>query len=258
MHVARCWLGAALLGLFACANDDADEKFSDDFQPNELNASYGAFAEDGNLRIYAALLGSKGFVRLRGGDTIEVDVNGARMPTRERVLDDKVHYIVEMPAPPTDTEIAITFVRGVERVVGRIKLAGDFALKSPPATVKIGQSAEIDLDPQPDLSKWPGFFGPSLIAKAEVSGECVEAGTQGVPLCSVDSPPNACKQGYPTRFDASKLVLRPGSKGCELGVQVRLTSNPSPFEGTGPAKQSFKGGGFEGHRGRTFKLQLTE
>jgi hypothetical protein len=257
-HSPWC-LASLLIGLVpACSAADDDDKFSNSHDVSELNASYGAFADEGRLKVYAALLGPKGFVRLRGGDTFEVDINGQRTATTERLLDAKVHYIADVPAPPGETEVAVTFVRGVERVVGKIRIYSAFTLKSPPPSLKMGQSAEIDLDPRPDLSKWPGFFGPGLVAKAEVIGDCLESGSQQIELCSAKSEPGKCTQGYPLRLDAGKLVPRPSSKGCNLAVQVRLTSGGSPFEGVGPAKKSFKGGGFEGHRLRTFETQLTE
>ena len=96
------------------------------------------------------------------------------------------------------------------------------------------------------------------MAKAAVLGDCLEKSEQQLDLCATDSAPGKCTQGYPLKLDAAKLTLRPSSKGCELTVQVQLTSRASPFEGIGPAKESFAGGGFEGHRNRSFKLQLTE
>ncbi|MBN9165192.1 MAG: hypothetical protein BGO98_28935 [Myxococcales bacterium 68-20] len=260
-HARWCLAGLFLLLLSvpACSSDsDDDDKFSESHQLSELNASYGAFADEGRLRVYAALLGRKGFVRLRGGDTIEIDIGGQRTPSTERLLGDKVHYIADVPAPPGETEVTITFVRGLERVVGKIRIYSAFTLTKAPSTLKIGESAEIDIDPRPDLSKWPGFFGPGLIAKAELIGSCLETGSQQIELCAVDGEPGKCTQGYPLKLDPGKLIFTPGSKGCEVAVQVRLNSGGSPFEATGPAKQSFKGGGFEGHRLRSFELQLTQ
>jgi hypothetical protein len=240
---------------------NAPEKFSDHYQPNQLNASYGAFAADGTLKIFTALLGEKGFVRLRGGDTIEVEVNGQKTPTTERILDGgKVHYIASMPNSATaDTEIKATFVRGVDRVVGKIKLAGDFTLKTPPTTAKIGESPQIDLDPRPDLTKWTGPLGISLNAKAEVNGPCLDPDPQELALCSADSEGAQCKHAYPLKLDTTKLKLKAGSTGgCEVNVQVRLRSGGTPFESEGPANAKFKGGGWEGYRTRTFKMQLTQ
>lgn len=225
---------------------------------SELNASYGAFADESRLRIFAALLGRQGFVRLRGGDTIEIDVDGQRVPSTERLLGDRVHYIADVPAPSGETEVRITFVRGVERVVGKIRIYSAFELKAPPSRLKKGERAEIDVDPRPDLSKWPGFFGPGLVAKAELIGDCIETGSQLVELCAADSEEGKCTQAYPLTLDAAKLVLRPGASACNVAVHVRLAAGGSPFEGTGPAKEKFKGGGFEGYRVRAFDLELTD
>ncbi|MBX3215392.1 MAG: hypothetical protein KF850_25370 [Labilithrix sp.] len=262
MHHARwCLLGLLplLVSAPACSNDsEDDDKFSESHQVSELNASYGAFADDGRLRIFAALLGRKGFVRLRGGDTIEIDVDGQRTPNTERLLDDRVHYIADVPAPRGETEVTVTFVRGVERVVGKIRIYSAFDLKAPPTSLKKGASAEIDVDPRPDLSKWPGFFGPGLVGKAELIGECIETGSQLVDLCARGSEAGKCTQAYPLSLDSSKLILRPGTSSCNVAVHVRLAAGGSPFEGTGPAKETFKGGGFEGYRVRAFDLELTD
>lgn len=254
----RTRLAAALVLVAACSSDDS-EKFSDHYEPNELIASYGAFADDANLRVYAALIGTSGFVRLRGADSFEIEIDGERMAPTERILDDRVHYIVETPAPPTDTEVVITFVRGAERVTGKMTLTGAFALKSPPASAKKGESVQIDVEPRPDLSKWQGNFGPTLVAKAKVVGECIESGAQdNVPLCAADGKPGECKQGYPLVLDTSKLSFVPDTKGCDVGVEVKLTSRGAPFEGMGPTKQTFKGGGFDGHRFKSFNMTITE
>ncbi|HVH48087.1 MAG TPA: hypothetical protein VM925_37395 [Labilithrix sp.] len=250
-----CLAGALLLVVGACSNDDED--FSEQYKISELNASYGAFAHEERLRVYAALLGPKGFVRLRGGDTIEIEIDGVRVSTTERMLDGRVNYVADVPAPPGESEVAITFVRGVERVVGKIKLYSAFNVVAPPATLPRTGSVDIDVDPRPDLSKWPGFFGPSLVAKAEVLGDCLETGAQRIDLCAKDSPAGKCTQGYPLKLDAATLIPST-TKGCQLAVQVRLMSGAKPFEGTGPAKESFKGGGFEGYRLRSFTTQLLE
>lgn len=256
----RTGLAAAFVLVAACSGDssDDDEKFSDHYQANELTASYGAFADDANLRVFAALLGTKGFVRLRGSDTFEIEIDGKRMTPNERILGDRVHYIVEAPPPPTDTEVVVTFVHGAERVVGRIKLTGAFALKSPPRSAKKGEGIQIDLEPRPDLSKWQSILGPTLVARARVVGECIESGAQDdIPLCAVDAKPGECKQGYPLVLDTSKLRFVPGTKSCDVGVEVKLTSR-GQFEGAGATKQSFKGGGFDGHRLKSFDVTITE
>ncbi len=264
MQLARSWMVFSIALAFAgvgCTSttSSSSEEYSDSYALGEMNASYGAFADEGSLRIYTALLGTKGFVRLRGGDAFEIDVNGARVPSVERVdLDGKVHYIAEItPAPAGDTDVAITFVRNLERVKTTMKLYKAFVIKSPPASVKLGQSVAVDVDPAPDLSKWPGFFGPSLQAKAEVGGSCIEGESQQIDLCSPTTAPGKCEQSYPLSFDSSKLKLKSGASGCDLAVQTRLTSSATPFEALGPAKQTFKGGGMEGYRLKSFSMQLT-
>lgn len=253
----RVMLGSALailgaLPLGGCGTDDED--YSEHYAISALNASYGAFAEDGRLKVYAALLGDKGFVRLRGGDTFEIDVDGTRVPSTERLLDGKVHYIADVPEPAGETEVAITFVRGVERVRTSMKLYSLFTVPSPPTVLQAGGKVDIDIDPRPDLSKWPGFFGPSLVGRAEVLGDCV--GSQQFALCSKDSTADKCTQAYPLVLDAAKLVAS-SSSSCPITVKIRLTSAASAFEGEGPQKQTFKGGGFDGHRGVSLPMQLT-
>jgi len=269
MQVARVLTLFSFVALTASAsggctsevsNPSTPEKFSDTYQLNELNASYGAFAADGGLRVFTALLGKQGFVRLRGGDTIEVEVNGTKMPTTERLLDDKVHYIVDMPeAPKGDIEIKAAFVRGVDKVVGTIKIAADFSIKSSPPTAKVGDPApEFDIDPRPDLTKWTGPLGATLTARAELNGPCLEPDPQQIQLCSVESQGAECKHGYPLKLDMSKLKFKPGQTSCEANVQLRLTSGGTPFEAEGPGGQKFKGGGWEGYRTRTFKMQVAQ
>jgi hypothetical protein len=248
-------LGLLVLAMTPACGDDEEETFSNSFDTTEMNASLGAFADEGRLRVYAAVLGPKGFLRLRGGDTFEIEIDGQRVATNERVLNDKIHYIADVPVPPAETTVTVTFVRGVERTVGKIRLYSAFTVKAPPATMKKNALTEIDIDPRPDLSKWPGFFGPGLNAKAEVNGDCIEGGSQQIDLCAANSEPGKCTQGYPLQLDTKKLRT---TGNCKVAVQVRLTSGASPFEGTGPEKKSFKGGGFEGYRLRSFETQLVD
>lgn len=238
-----------------CSNDD--DEYTDHYAINQINGSFGAFADETNMRVLAAFLAEGGFLKLRSGDTVEVDVNGARASTYQRELEDKVHYVVDMPPPPGETEVVITFVRGTERVVGKARIAAAFDFVSPPTTAKLNQALDVDLDPRPDLSKWPGFFGPALVAKAEIKGDCLESGQQNMDLCGVESEPGKCTQGYPLRIDLGKLIYRPNTTSCELAVQVRLTAGGSKYEGTGPKKETFAGGGFESYRAKAFKVTVT-
>lgn len=257
MHGARLGLlGVVLLVGSACSSSPDEEKFSDHYRVDELNASLGAFADEERLKVYAALLGKKGFVRLRGGDTIEVVINGEKVPTIERLLGDRIHYIADVPAPPPETEVTVSLVRGLERAAGTIRLYSEFSIVEAPSELKLGESAEVDIDPRPDLSEWPGFFGPGLIAKAEIIGDCLETGVQQLSLCGVASESEKCTQGYPMKLDFSELLPLPNSKGCDLTVQVRLTTRGS-LEKRDDATSSFKGGNFEGYRLNTFTMRLS-
>lgn len=260
LRALRLVKGAILPGAIlvsGCTSEVAGEdEYSDKYRIDQLNASYGAFADEGNLRVFAALLGEKGFVRLRGADRIEITVDGQPAASRERIIDKRIHYIAELAPPPGATEISIAFVRGAERVVGTIKLAGAFAVPGAPATLRIGDVATLDVDPRPDPAAFRTFFGPTLAGRAELHGDCLEPSPQQIPLCAEGSTAADCKPGYPMRLDTTKIKLRADTTSCEVAVQVRLVTTHAPIEGEGPEKTKFKGGGFEGHRLRSFTARL--
>lgn len=239
-----------------CSSDD--DTYTDHYAINQLNGSYGAFADEANLRILAAFLGDGGFLKLRSGDAVEIDVNGQRAAHTLRELDDKIHYVVDLAPPREETDVTITFVRGTERVVNKVKIPAAFELVKVPSAAKFLERVDVDVDPRPDLSKWPGFFGTGLIAKAEISAPCLEGGSQKIDLCGADSPADKCVQGYPLRIDLGKLLFVPNTTTCELSVQLRLSSGGGKWEGIGPKQEAFKGGGFEAYRAKSFKLTVNQ
>jgi hypothetical protein len=218
----------------------------------QMNGSYGAFSDGTKLELFVAYI-SDGFLLLRDGDTASVDVNGTAVPLTERIEDDKVHYIGELASPPREPVVTVTFVRGGESVVGKVRIAPAFELKAPPSAAKLGDTVAIDIDPRPNLEEWKGALGPLIHHLVEVHGDCIdEEKQQKIELCAKDSPAGTCTIAYPLPFDTSKILVREGATGCEVDVQVRLETGAPPGEG------KFGGGVFEGLQHRRFKLALTK
>lgn len=216
-----------------------------------LSASYGAFSNGQSMDIFVAVLGD-GFMLLRDGDSVSADVNGTAVPLTERIEDDKVHYVAEVKTPPAEPVVTVTFTRGAEKVVGKVRLAPNFEAKSPPTSAKIGDVVPLDLDPRPDLSSFQTALGPSIHHAIEVHGECIDDDKQKkIEVCAKDSPQGSCKIEYPLPWDTSKVVLKDGSTGCEVEAQIRLESPAPTWEG------KFNGG-FEGVQGRKIKVTLTK
>lgn len=257
----RSALSLALLTAFtvtACSigKDDSPKelKKSSSHSLDKINGSYGAFSDGTKLELFVAYVGD-GFLLLRDGDNVSVDVNGNVVPLAERIEDDKVHYVAELPSPPREPVVTVTFTRGSQKVVGKVNIAPAFELKSPQSSAKHGDVVPIDLDPRPDLAleQWKGILGPLIHHVVEVHGDCIDEENQKkIELCSKDSPEGTCKIEYPLQWDTSKILLKAGSTGCEVDVQVRLETGAPPGEG------QFKGGVFEGLQHRRFKLALTK
>lgn len=235
-----------VLGLFlvtACSvgNDNPKELKTTDSVPIEkLNASYGAFSDGKRIELFVALL-NDGFLLVRGGDNVVVDVNGTVAQLTERIEDDKVHYLGDFASPPDEPVVGVTFTRGSEKVVGKVRIAPAFEMKSPPTSAKVGDKVSLDIEPRPDLAKWQGPLGPVINHAVEIHGDCINKGVQKMPMIAE----------YPLTWDTSRIELVPGSNGCELDVQMRLETNAESFEGK-------FAGGFEGLQHRRFKLTLTK
>ena len=210
--------------------------------------SYGAFDDGTKIEIFVAFIGN-GFLRLGEGDTVAVDVGGTPVPTTESIDGDKVHYVGALTAPPDEPVVTVTFARGADKVVGKVKIGPSFTVKSPPTHVKVGDVVSLDLDPRPDLTKWPGILGPTLHHVVEVHGDCIDKGSQRFEVCAKDSPQGTCKIVYPFDWDTHALALTDGSTGCKVDVQVRLESPAPTFEG------AFHGG-FDGAQVRTFQVDV--
>jgi hypothetical protein len=234
-------LACLLLASSACTinaneNEQKPPQLSNTLKLDQINGSNGAFSDGKKLEIFVAMLGPEGFVKLGDGDTITVDVNGNTVPTRERIEDNKVHYIAEVTSPPTEPIVTTTLSRASgEKAVGKNSLAPAFELKSPPTTAKIGDAVTVDIEPRPDPAR-----AAKLRHRFEVRGTCVDKEKQ-----TLDAPAT-----YPLSLDLRNLQIV-GDAGCEVEVQVRIETNGEPYTG-------FKGGGFEGLQHRTFKLALTK
>jgi hypothetical protein len=216
----------------------------------KLGPSYGAFADAEKIDLLVAYTGD-GFLLLRDGDAVTLDVNGTNVALAERTDGDRVHYVGAFSPPPAEPVVTVTFTRGAEKVVGKVRIAPSFTLKAPPTSAKLGETVSIDIDPRPNLEEWKGFFGPLIAHKVEVHGDCIDEEKQKkIDLCAKDSPEGKCDVAYPLPFDTSKILMKEGATGCEVDVQVRLETGAGPFEGkvSGP---------FEGLQHRRFKLALT-
>jgi hypothetical protein len=245
--------GIAVTGCSLKSDDPPKElKKSSSIPLAQMNGSYGAFSDGTKLELFVAYI-SDGFLLLRDGDSASVDVNGTAVPLTERIEDDKVHYIAELASPPAEPVVTVTFVRGGESVVGKVRIAPAFELKSPPSAAKLGDTVSVDIDPRPNLEEWKGALGPLIHHVVEVHGDCIDEEKQKkIELCAKDSPAGTCAIVYPLPFDTSKILLREGATGCEVDVQVRLETGAPPGEG------KFGGGVFEGLQHRRFKLALTK
>jgi hypothetical protein len=218
----------------------------------KMNGSYGAFSDGKKLELFIAFI-NDGFLLLRDGDNVSVDVNGTAVPLTERIEGDRVHYIGELASPPAEPVVNVTFTRGAEKVVGTVRIAPSFELKSPQSSAKHGDMVPIDIEPRPNLDEWKGALGPLIHHVVEVHGECIDDEKQKkIELCAPDSAAGTCKIEYPLQWDTSKILLKDGASGCEVDVQVRLETGAPPGEG------KFGGGVFEGLQHRRFKLALTK
>lgn len=246
-------------GCSGSAEGAGEEHFTDELPIEKLIASYGASSDGKTLKIYAAWIGN-GFLKLRGGDSITIDVAGNRTPFKETLEQTQVHYVAEVSPVPENAELVITFARGAERVVAKGTLAPNFEVKSPPSAIHVRELVTIDVDPRPDFSRWLVPLGSTLVHSLEVFGTCVDAGSKKLPACAgPDAPdggvgPGPCKQGFPFTVDTSSLKLT--SPSCTGDVRVRLDSHPT-ITGEGPNKQKFNGG-WEIVQYRTFQAQIGE
>lgn len=226
------------LACAACTveSNTKDNALSNTLALNQINGSNGAFSDGQKLEVFVAMLGPDGFVKLGGGDTITVDVNGTVVPTRERIEDGKVHYIADVTPAPAEPVVTTTLTHGAEKAVGKNSLAPNFELKSPPTTAKTGDAVEIGIDMSADAAA----RAAKIRHRIKVTGECIDKGEQ-----SVDAQPP-----YPLILNFRNIQVT-GDSGCEVEVTVRLETDGEPYTG-------FKGGGFEGVQSRSFKLALTK
>jgi hypothetical protein len=146
----------------ACSNSTEDPpkelKKSSSLPLEKIVPSYGAFADGTKLELFVAFTGD-GFLLLRDGDGVALDVNGTAVPLTERIEEQRVHYIGELPAPPAESVVTVTFTRGSEKVVGKVRIAPAFSIEAPLSSAKHGDIVPIDIDPRPNLEwrskSWP-------------------------------------------------------------------------------------------------------
>lgn len=227
-----CTMQTSSGGSGSGANEPRPLKHTSDLSLQRISASHGAFSDGKKLEIFVAFIGD-GFLLLGEGDTINVDVNGNRVPLKERIEGDKVHYVAEVSPAPAQPEVTVTLVRGADQMATKVDLAPDFELREAPETMRAGDVVSIDLEPRPDAAKWRHAV--------EVRGECLQFENERFDL------PNA----YPLAWDTTALHALPGSAPCTLDVQVRVES----FGVSGDEKGTMNGL-FEGLQHRSFKIAL--
>lgn len=233
--------------LFACtvqtssggAGSGADEprplKHTSELSLDRITASNGAFSDGKKLEVFVAFIGD-GFLLLGEGDTVSVDVNGTRVPVRERVEDGKVHYVAEVSPPPARPEVVVTLARGGDERTTSVDLAPDFELRRVPASMRAGDVVAIDLEPRPELPR-DGLWRNAI----EVRGDCLQVESQRFEL------PN----DVPLAWDTRSLRALPGSAPCTLDVQVRVESF-----GVSSDREGGLNGLSEGLQHRSFTIEL--
>src|SRR5688500_20149953 len=79
-------LGGTVLAACSIGSDDApkEHKKSSSVPIERLGPSYGAFADAEKIDLYVAYTGD-GFLLLRDGDAVTLDVNGTNVALAERV-----------------------------------------------------------------------------------------------------------------------------------------------------------------------------
>lgn len=210
-------------------------KHSSELPIERISASHGAFSDGKKLEIFAAFLGD-GFLLVGEGDSVNVDVNGNRVPVRERIEGDKVHYVAEVSPPPAQPEVVVTLVRGASKSSTKVDLARDFELRGVPASMRAGDVVSIDLEPRPDLPT-DGAWRNAV----EVRGECLQFESERFEL----------SKDFPLAWDTASLHALPGSAPCTLDVQVRVESF-----GVSSDRDGGLNGLFEGLQHRSFRIAL--
>jgi hypothetical protein len=231
------------VGCSSSQTGDAGLHYTDELAPEKISASYGAFSDGKSLSVYVAYVGD-GFLRVKGNDSIVVDVNGNVVPAPEVIEDTKVHYEPVVTPAPDGATVTISFRRGDTSVVSKRALAPNFEIVSPPATFHAGDALSIDVSPRPDAAKFQGPLGPTLFHSIEVSGTCVDTGYQKF---------DNLGSTYPIAWDTKTLKLT-GTDGCDVDVKIRIDSVAAPLESHG---MNLQGGGFEAAQYRTFRAKLT-
>lgn len=188
----------------------------------KLNASFSAQSDGSALHVYAALLGS-GFLRVRGSDTLSANVNGTLVPLVEQVDTvngvQKVHYVAQVSPPPEQPTVDIVFSRSGRSYPSSVKLLGDFEVNGAPDAFRAGDRVKLELSPRPDLAGAPaGVSGPGI--GIQVRGACLKtpAGTSYQASSVTDAG------GGTFVWDTSTLDIEPSSGGCDVEVDVRLST----------------------------------
>jgi hypothetical protein len=217
----------------------------------KLNASFSAQSDGASLHVYAALLGG-GFLRVRGSDTLSANVNGALVPLVEQIETvngvQKVHYVAEVSPPPDRPTVDIVFSRGGRSYPSSVKLLGDFQVKNAPETFRAGDRVKLELSPRPDLAKTAaGVTGPGI--GIQVRGACLAT----PPGTSYQASSVTDAGGGTFVWDTSTLDVDPASEGCEVEVDVRLSTwgELAPELGSAAGVRTV-----EGLQHRTFRATL--
>jgi hypothetical protein len=193
---------------------------SADYEMRKLSVSYGAFADGSRLEIFAAVIATvldenrrvaSKFLHVRGGDELTVEVDGQRIPLRERIDGERIHLVAEI-ATPKDGNVAIALARGEDRVVAATKLAPAFEVTGFPSSFEVGDSVTFDITPHVDRAAWQGPEGSKLAHRIELFGECIRGGSMAIDL----------PEAYPLVWNSRSLLPLGRTIDCDVDVRVRL------------------------------------
>lgn len=185
---------------------------SDTLATSEMWPSMSAQTDGQTVKVYAALLKGSDFVLLADGEYFTATFAGQSIVLkREPYVDGKIHYFATFAAPTTASDVVIAFHRisgKSEAAQSATTIPAAFAITSAaPPSFKIGTTLNIAISPPP-ITKTDGTDFMSVA----YNGDCI-----------ADSNPQPVTfdvEGV-AKVDTSKIVLKKGASGCDVGVQVR-------------------------------------
>lgn len=180
---------------------------------SEMWPSMSAQTDGQTVKVYAALLKGSDFVLLADGEYFTATFAGQSIVLqREPYVDGgKIHYFATFAAPAAANDVVIAF----HRLSGKIEAAQSvttipaaFTITSPaPPSFKIGTTLNIAISPVP-VTKMDG----SDYMTVAFNGDCLADSNPAMITFDVEGT---------AKVDTSKIVLKKGMTGCDVGVQIR-------------------------------------